>query len=115
MSEGFHPGRRAAHYAIRFYQVTLSSVLGRQCRYLPSCSAYTDDAIQRHGVWAGSWMGSARICRCNPWGGTGFDPAPETIQPGAGPLTPWRYGQWRTPPRCDAVPPPNAEKNSAEA
>ena len=115
MSEGFHPGRRAAHYAIRFYQVTLSSVLGRQCRYLPSCSAYTDDAIQRHGVWAGSWMGFARICRCNPWGGSGFDPAPAAAPEGAGAFAPWRYGQWRTPSNCEAVPPPETQKNSAGA
>ncbi len=49
--------RRAAHALIRFYQLTLSSLVGRQCRYLPSCSSYTDEAIQRHGLWAGSWMG----------------------------------------------------------
>ena len=91
--------RRAAHALIRFYQLTLSSLLGRQCRYLPSCSQYTDDAILRHGLWAGGWMGFARICRCNPWGGQGFDPAPEVMPPRAGPLVPWRYGQWRF--RCE--------------
>jgi putative membrane protein insertion efficiency factor len=45
--------RRAAHALIRFYQLTLSSLIGRQCRYLPSCSAYADEAILRHGLWAG--------------------------------------------------------------
>ncbi|HYA74422.1 MAG TPA: membrane protein insertion efficiency factor YidD, partial [Roseiarcus sp.] len=44
--------RRFAHALIRFYQLTLSSLIGRQCRYLPSCSAYADEAIQRHGLWA---------------------------------------------------------------
>jgi len=39
---------------IRFYQLTLSSLVGRRCRYLPTCSAYADEAIQRHGVWAGA-------------------------------------------------------------
>jgi hypothetical protein len=51
--------RRAAHALIRFYQLTLSSLIGRQCRYLPTCSAYADEAIRRHGLWAGSWMGLA--------------------------------------------------------
>ena len=42
--------------------------IGRQCRHLPSCSEYTDEAISRHGLWAGGWMGVARICRCGPFG-----------------------------------------------
>ena len=74
--------RAAAHAAIRFYQLTLSSLIGRECRYLPTCSEYTDVAIQRHGVWAGGWMGFARICRCHPWGGSGFDPPPVEISRG---------------------------------
>ena len=69
--------RRAAHALIRFYQLTFSSLIGRQCRYLPTCSAYTDEAIERHGLWAGSWMGLARVCRCHPWGGSGYDPPPD--------------------------------------
>ena len=73
--------RRAAHALIRFYQLTLSSLIGRQCRYLPTCSAYADEAIARHGLWAGAWMGAARICRCHPWGGAGFDPPPGTFRP----------------------------------
>ena len=51
------PLRRGAHFAIRGYQLTLSGLVGRQCRHLPSCSDYTDEAIQRHGLWAGGWMG----------------------------------------------------------
>jgi uncharacterized protein len=97
-SIGFAP-RRAAHTFIRLYQLTLSSVLGRQCRYLPSCSAYADEAIQRHGLWAGSWMGVARVCRCHPWAGSGFDPPPLSVADGAGWARPWRYGRWRY--RCD--------------
>jgi len=96
--------RRAAHRLILLYQLTLSSLLGRQCRYLPTCSQYTDDAILRHGLWAGGWMGAARICRCRPWGGQGYDPPPEARPPGAGPLTPWRYGRWRM--RGDDAGPP---------
>jgi putative membrane protein insertion efficiency factor len=91
--------RRAAHALIRFYQLTLSSLAGRQCRYLPSCSAYADEAIQRHGLWAGGWMGVARVCRCHPWGASGFDPPPAAIAPGASWLRPWRYGRWRY--RCE--------------
>jgi putative membrane protein insertion efficiency factor len=91
--------RRATHALIRFYQVTLSSLLGRQCRYLPTCSAYTDEAIARHGLWAGAWMGAARICRCHPWGASGFDPSPGEIPAGASWARPWRYGRWRF--RCD--------------
>lgn len=92
--------RRVARGAIRAYQVSLSGLIGRQCRYLPTCSAYTDEAVERYGVWAGSWMGAARICRCHPWGGAGYDPPPREAPPGASALRPWRYGVWRTPLSC---------------
>ena len=89
--------RRAAHGLIRAYQLTFSAVAGRWCRHLPTCSHYTDDAIRMHGVWAGGWMGLARICRCRPGGTTGYDPVPPEAPRRAGPLTPWRYGKWRGP------------------
>jgi putative membrane protein insertion efficiency factor len=98
--------RRAVRLAIRGYQLTLSSLMGRWCRHMPSCSAYMDEAIARHGLWAGGWMGTARLCRCQPWGTSGYDPVPERPPPGAGPLTFWRYGQWRGPLVCEAVEPP---------
>lgn len=88
--------RRAAHALIRFYQLTLSSLAGGQCRYLPSCSAYADEAIERHGLWAGSWMGVARLCRCHPYGGSGYDPPPLSPPPDASWARPWRYGRWRS-------------------
>ena len=91
--------RGGAHGAIRAYQLTLSGVAGRQCRYLPTCSTYTDEAIGRHGLWAGGWMGLARMCRCHPWGGAGYDPAPVMLTDGAEWSRPWRYGAWRTPER----------------
>jgi putative membrane protein insertion efficiency factor len=72
-------------FVIRFYQITLSSLLGRRCRYLPTCSDYTRQAIEKHGAWHGSVLGFSRICRCHPWGGEGFDPVPETYE---GPI--WR-------------------------
>jgi putative membrane protein insertion efficiency factor len=98
-----HPTRALAHGLIRTYQLTLSGLVGRQCRHAPSCSEYTDDAIQLHGFWAGGWMGLARICRCNPWGTAGFDPAPKALPDGANWATPWRYGQWRGPLKCEEV------------
>ena len=91
--------RLGAHGAIRFYQLTLSGVVGRQCRYLPSCSDYADEAIARHGLWPGTWMGLSRICRCHPWGGSGYDPVPARLPNGAAWFTPWRYG---ARPTCDA-------------
>ncbi|HWG06344.1 MAG TPA: membrane protein insertion efficiency factor YidD [Beijerinckiaceae bacterium] len=95
--------RRLAHGAIRGYQLTLSSVFGRNCRYVPTCSAFTDEAINRHGVWAGGWMGLARLCRCHPWGNSGFDPVPSAVPEEASWLRPWRYGDWRGPLRCESV------------
>jgi uncharacterized protein len=71
--------RRAAHYAIRAYQLTFSAFVGRQCRHEPSCSAYMDEAIARHGLWAGGLLGLARLCRCHPWGTSGYDPVPEHL------------------------------------
>ncbi len=90
------PGRYVARRLIRLYQLTFSALLGNQCRYSPTCSHYADEAIARHGVWAGGWMGAARLCRCHPWGGSGFDPVPPA-PPGARWDRPWRYGRWRGP------------------
>jgi len=87
--------RRAAHVLIRAYQLSLSAVIGRQCRYLPTCSHYADEAIARHGLWAGGFMGLARLCRCHPWGGSGYDPVPAKVPRGAHWFLPWRYGEWR--------------------
>lgn len=87
--------RGGAHGLIRGYQLTLSSLVGRHCRYWPSCSDYTDEAIQRHGLWAGGWMGFARICRCGPRGGSGIDIVCEEIPAAARAWTPWRYGLWK--------------------
>ncbi len=103
MSRRPHAGQLAAHGLIRAYQLTLSALMGRRCRYLPTCSDYTDEAIQRHGLWAGGWMGAARICRCHPWGSHGYDPVPDTLPDTAHALTPWRYGRWKGPPVCEAA------------
>lgn len=88
------PGQVIAHGLIRLYQLALSPLIGRQCRYLPSCSAYTDEAIARFGFWAGGWMGLARILRCNPFGATGYDPVPEHLSPSYRWYAPWRAAFW---------------------
>ncbi len=92
---------RAARGLIFLYRVSFSAIAGRTCRYAPTCSEYADEAIQRHGLWAGGWMGFARICRCRPGGGEGFDPVPQQLRADASALTPWRYARWRGPFRCD--------------
>ncbi|SON55438.1 putative membrane protein insertion efficiency factor [Hartmannibacter diazotrophicus] len=86
--------RRGAHFLIRFYQLTISGFIGRQCRYLPTCSEYTDEAISRHGLWAGFWIGLARILRCHPWSPTGYDPPPENLPKTYRWYAPWRAGVW---------------------
>ncbi len=62
---------------IRGYQITLSPIIGRQCRFEPSCSHYASEAIRVHGSAKGSYLAIKRILRCNPWGGHGWDPVPE--------------------------------------
>jgi putative membrane protein insertion efficiency factor len=63
-------------FLIRFYQVALSPWLPKVCRFYPSCSQYTLEVIQKHGVIKGIYLGAKRILRCHPWGGGGYDPAP---------------------------------------
>jgi uncharacterized protein len=65
---------------IRFYQLTISSIVGRRCRYLPTCSDYARTAIEKHGAWRGFLLGFSRVTRCHPWGGHGYDPVPETYE-----------------------------------
>lgn len=89
-------GQRAALGLIRVYQLTLSALLGRQCRYLPTCSDYAAEAVRRHGVWPGAWMATARLCRCHPLGAWGYDPVPLRCE-GVSAAKPWRYGVWRLP------------------
>ncbi len=93
---------QAARGLIFLYQLKVSARIGPLCRYLPSCSKYTDEAIHRHGLWAGGWMGVARICRCRPGSG-GYDPVPFALPNDALPFTPWRYGSWHRPFSCNAV------------
>jgi putative membrane protein insertion efficiency factor len=61
---------------IRVYQYALSPLMGRSCRYVPTCSEYTAEAVQKHGAIKGGWLGAKRICRCHPWHPGGYDPVP---------------------------------------
>ena len=85
---------RALLGLIKVYRYTLSPLIGRQCRYLPTCSHYAEDALRAHGAWAGGWMALARFSRCRPWGGSGYDPAPAE-KPAARWWAPWEFGDWR--------------------
>ena len=62
--------------ALRAYKLTLSPLIGRQCRFLPTCSEYAAQALIGHGPGRGSWLAAKRLCRCHPWGGAGYDPPP---------------------------------------
>lgn len=61
---------------VKFYQYAIRPLLPNSCRYTPSCSQYTLDAINKYGALKGSWLGLKRILRCHPWGGHGYDPVP---------------------------------------
>jgi len=62
---------------IRLYQLTLSPFVGRFCRFQPTCSRYMAEALERHGLVRGLALGTRRILRCHPFGGSGYDPVPE--------------------------------------
>jgi len=64
-------------FLIRVYQVALSPLLPSACRYTPTCSQYTLEALKTHGLIKGGWLGAKRIISCNPWGGRGYDPVPQ--------------------------------------
>ena len=61
---------------VRFYQVGISPFTPATCRYEPTCSTYTLQALQKHGLFRGGWLSLKRIASCNPWGKTGYDPVP---------------------------------------
>jgi len=66
---------RAAIGMVLLYQATLGRFFGGRCRFVPTCSQYAIDAIEKYGAWRGSWKAIKRICRCHPFGGKGYDPA----------------------------------------
>ena len=71
---------------VRLYRLLLSPWVGGQCRFYPTCSQYTIDALERHGAAAGTYLGAARILRCQPWCRGGHEPVPEVFT-----WAPWRH------------------------
>lgn len=69
---------------IMVYRYAISPLLGPHCRYRPSCSAYALEALTQHGALRGSGFAIRRICRCHPWGGSGYDPVPPRCEVVAG-------------------------------
>jgi uncharacterized protein len=96
----FDATRRAPRLAgrglIKAYRLTLSPLVGFHCRHLPTCSEYSDEALERFGLWAGGWMTLARLLRCHPFGTSGLDLVPAALPARARWYLPWRYGLWRT-------------------
>ncbi|RCL01885.1 MAG: putative membrane protein insertion efficiency factor [Candidatus Tokpelaia sp. JSC188] len=84
------PGRLIGTTLVRCYQLTLSGFVGKNCRYLPTCSEYSYEAIVRHGLWTGGWIAFFRFIRCGPFGSYGFDPTPIVLESHYHWYTPWR-------------------------
>lgn len=61
---------------IVFYRTCISPLTPAACRYTPTCSQYAQEAIRKYGPFKGGWLALKRILRCNPWGGSGYDPVP---------------------------------------
>jgi uncharacterized protein len=87
--------RLAGRGLVKAYRYTLSPLVGYHCRHLPTCSEYADEALTRHGLWAGGWMTLARLCRCHPLGTSGLDFVPASRPLRSRWYLPWRYGRWR--------------------
>ena len=69
--------RKVLIFPIRVYQRVLSPLLPNRCRFYPTCSDYTIEAVMKHGIVTGLWLGLKRICRCHPWNLGGVDPVPD--------------------------------------
>ena len=68
--------KRVLIFPVRLYQLVISPIFPATCRYTPTCSQYTIEAIEKHG-FKGLLLGLIRIGRCHPWGGKGYDPVPD--------------------------------------
>ena len=65
---------------IRIYQLFISPIIGQNCRYLPTCSNYAIECLEKHGMIKGGFLSFKRICKCHPWGNHGFDPVPDKLK-----------------------------------
>ena len=63
-------------WLIKLYKIILSPYIGNSCRFTPTCSTYAIEALEKHGLFKGLYLATWRILRCNPWGGSGYDPVP---------------------------------------
>ena len=69
--------KRALLKAIRFYQTAVSPLFPPRCRFIPTCSQYALEAVEKYGAWKGGWLAFKRLLRCNPfYKGDYFDPVP---------------------------------------
>ncbi|MGL5631224.1 MAG: membrane protein insertion efficiency factor YidD [Azovibrio sp.] len=68
--------KRIFVFFLKAYQYAISPLLGQNCRFYPSCSQYTVEAVQKYGILRGGWLGLKRVCRCHPWHSGGIDPVP---------------------------------------
>ncbi len=64
---------------IKFYRNFISPLTPASCRHIPTCSEYTIEAINKHGIIKGGWLGLKRLSKCHPWGTSGYDPVPKII------------------------------------
>lgn len=69
--------RKAFLLPVYFYRVCISPLTPASCRFTPTCSKYMVEAVMKHGILRGGYLGIKRILRCNPWGGSGYDPVPD--------------------------------------
>ena len=72
--------KKALLVLIRGYKLALSPLLGRHCRFLPTCSTYAYEAVERFGAAKGAWLGLRRILKCHPFHAGGHDPVPESFE-----------------------------------
>ena len=68
--------RKVALLPVYFYRACISPLTPPSCRFTPTCSQYMVEAVLKYGIFKGGWLGIKRICRCHPWGGSGYDPVP---------------------------------------
>lgn len=99
---------------IRGYQLTFSALMGKQCRFYPSCSHYAADAIRHYGALRGGFMGARRILRCHPWNPGGYDPVPLPADTADKFCTPAAAGKFYSENACTcAIDAPEAKNSDA--